>query len=1129
MDLHPLTTPDNILTDCVNGTILTQNGNEYILQNDSGNIKLKSSELSPGYLPIGMKEYNGILYIVSYNPLEDKSEIGSYPSTISISNEEDPIKYKIKVNYPNSQQKTIKRTDFEKINPLTEFGNIPFLVEKNDRIAISSLEVDTLSKFFIPEFFIINTKDILIPLSIKKEISKNDYVIVSEKGKLAYKLKTLPITDFKLKDFSYALLSSSKSKQLSLPETNIHTNLNTIHFEFVYSANIKNIKQWNITKDNFYAELQLKLSDDSIITTQNIKFDIKEDVLIGSVSLTADIPDDGIVKTVCVPKYIDDSYIIEYDDVLSENKLQLEFDSTEEISALNYYKYKINESNLNVAFDVLTKDEEIKKTISGKYTLYTGLVKAGNVSLIPIVTNNLSESTLIGMNNITIDSNFYEKDRVYVFSIELLYFKKSSGRTQEDIPITKKFYKFLITSKFFNNRTEQDYSKIPFSVWAGENLTNKTPVINSTNDIIQEIDNIEKWTKTTIRNAQNISIHKDTESSHIDLEDGCTIGKKINKNISISNYLPQELDTKDVDSIWFTKDGTYSIELLDERNNLIKTVSTNNLNSNLSAILKFWNYSYIDLTTDINPTHGSIYDRKYVYDFYSGQKLDIRNFDNNNIYSGNGTNVLQIARDSDGKIIYENYLIPKILQDNIQNNWLSIGKITAADIISRGEIWDKKPVYYTINTKNPKISKAYVSYNVDKNKLPHDAKDIFVYNNQNISFIDTILNLESKRNLFDALNYHTIIKLEGIQKKSLFNLELIKTNFLSSSLEFNDYTETYKNGVNCDCIMVKFDKDGKFQNNNPDYTLIPTIIPVILFNSKDLNNITQMYSLNRYSEDTNYNQIYNIESVIRFASEHLYATTNNHISGDFYIFKANVKAPTNSIKDKIKIYSINTHLNLRSINLWHYKSYFVDTWNWGDVNINFDNFYSNVEINEEKQINQLISYNFEQNPIISNYEIVINKINKNYESGIKCLSQASNEVYSDFEDYMYIYDSDTKKYYEIKNQEDWLNFGKQFDKYLKNNITYDYKNQLFYFHKNSCSFSNLKETTFHMDESLLVQYANTVSKEENAPKIPFPKYFIFDSGTGDPVELYGNKNLNLVSNRFIISFNELKNIINNDK
>ena len=40
-DLNPLTTPNDVLTDCVNGTFITFNGDELILQNDAGNTKIK--------------------------------------------------------------------------------------------------------------------------------------------------------------------------------------------------------------------------------------------------------------------------------------------------------------------------------------------------------------------------------------------------------------------------------------------------------------------------------------------------------------------------------------------------------------------------------------------------------------------------------------------------------------------------------------------------------------------------------------------------------------------------------------------------------------------------------------------------------------------------------------------------------------------------------------------------------------------------------------------------------------------------------------------------------------------------------------------------------------------------------
>lgn len=79
-DLHPLIQPNDTLTDCVNGTLITYNGNENMLQNDMGNYELKGAKLPAGYIPLGMKEHQGILYIASMNPITNKIQLGSYPS-----------------------------------------------------------------------------------------------------------------------------------------------------------------------------------------------------------------------------------------------------------------------------------------------------------------------------------------------------------------------------------------------------------------------------------------------------------------------------------------------------------------------------------------------------------------------------------------------------------------------------------------------------------------------------------------------------------------------------------------------------------------------------------------------------------------------------------------------------------------------------------------------------------------------------------------------------------------------------------------------------------------------------------------------------------------------------------------
>lgn len=80
MDFNPLTTPNNVVTNCLNGTLITFNGNEYVLQNDMGNGRVETAYLPEGYVPLGTAELGGIIYIVSYNPLIDKSQIGCFPS-----------------------------------------------------------------------------------------------------------------------------------------------------------------------------------------------------------------------------------------------------------------------------------------------------------------------------------------------------------------------------------------------------------------------------------------------------------------------------------------------------------------------------------------------------------------------------------------------------------------------------------------------------------------------------------------------------------------------------------------------------------------------------------------------------------------------------------------------------------------------------------------------------------------------------------------------------------------------------------------------------------------------------------------------------------------------------------------
>lgn len=87
LDIHPSAVQNTQLTDALNATMITYNGNEMMLQNDMGNTLIQDSKtghimgLSEGFVPVGLKEHGGIMYVISANK-EGVGEIGTIPSPI---------------------------------------------------------------------------------------------------------------------------------------------------------------------------------------------------------------------------------------------------------------------------------------------------------------------------------------------------------------------------------------------------------------------------------------------------------------------------------------------------------------------------------------------------------------------------------------------------------------------------------------------------------------------------------------------------------------------------------------------------------------------------------------------------------------------------------------------------------------------------------------------------------------------------------------------------------------------------------------------------------------------------------------------------------------------------------------
>ena len=147
MDLHPLSTPNTILTDCVNGTMITYNDNEFILQNDRGNTRIDGAQLTEGFIPVAMTEYNGILYIVSYNPKDKKTEIGTYPSPKKITSAD--------LNIFNNEKESSIESNYTDYSQEITFYDYKLLVSNYDRYQLS---INPSNPLLVLEHFILDTK-----------------------------------------------------------------------------------------------------------------------------------------------------------------------------------------------------------------------------------------------------------------------------------------------------------------------------------------------------------------------------------------------------------------------------------------------------------------------------------------------------------------------------------------------------------------------------------------------------------------------------------------------------------------------------------------------------------------------------------------------------------------------------------------------------------------------------------------------------------------------------------------------------------------------------------------------------------------------------------------------------------
>lgn len=176
MDLHPLTTPNTILTDCVNGTMITYNDNEFVLQNERGNSKIDGAYLSEGFIPVAMKEYNGILYIVSHNPQTKHTEIGTFPSPKNTNSNLNEFNKNVNVDYISYY------TEYEKNITWYDYN---LSVSNYDKYQLSVKNVHPL---IVLEHFVLDKQGNITKITLNENNNEYRFTHIGE-GILGYKYR----------------------------------------------------------------------------------------------------------------------------------------------------------------------------------------------------------------------------------------------------------------------------------------------------------------------------------------------------------------------------------------------------------------------------------------------------------------------------------------------------------------------------------------------------------------------------------------------------------------------------------------------------------------------------------------------------------------------------------------------------------------------------------------------------------------------------------------------------------------------------------------------------------------------------------------------------------------------------
>ncbi len=527
MDLNPINTPNTVLTDCLNGTIITYNGNEHILQNDMGNFKLNGCDLKKGYIPLGIKEYAGILYIVSYNPLTKTTEIGSYPSTLvsddNIANSEINIPGCIDLSATENGSPVIYHyKDVIKncvITPITPI-NDDTIINPGDQYTFSVItEKNNENLFQCFKYYILDKDKNLHDVTDK--LSKN----VEEKSYVPFQIPGWLMVQNHIAEFNSFTLDIIKAEYPPFPDegspVKFTVRLMLTSYDNLITNNEDIIK--SISFDCTYQNFEMQTDGD-----------IQEsDLYNGAKSYYKDIVITGTYGTVLNFTATPKLKTIIYDNLTQKISYNyIETESTSDLSiGNNTWKYTTDKDNsvLSLWFDTSGINSLYNKSqLILKYTIYNinkEIVKTGyqegekdkegntlyeDILYSDIEIENWNKSGFTTMLNLPLCNytNDYKNDN-YLFpeNIYIIQFKIYS-----DKEVIKTINKLVVASELMNGFENQKLDDISFDTWFNkfeDSIKNKNFIVDAGQKISVDDDQVS----IKLNTSTNFNVWKTTRNS----------------------------------------------------------------------------------------------------------------------------------------------------------------------------------------------------------------------------------------------------------------------------------------------------------------------------------------------------------------------------------------------------------------------------------------------------------------------------------------------------------------------------------------------------------------------------------------------------------------------------------------